>query len=372
MTTKQNIPAGWVGVFAESNPAFAYPDPNLSSLPILDNMANINKLQRQQKVQWPEFSWETRPDETDTKRCYQMFAPDISRLGYTNAGRVYSIICPQQGFSSAAFGALNVEVTVTGQRGWVNEAEQEHAGETNQQRTSGEYQELAADMGVVGKIWFSPSAHQNELVKLLWKHFAHSKHPFPSDKAHAIEVTTHKVNEPQQPYFPLRSGESHEFKIPDFAKHHDKAWAVGNLSVQIGPILPTGDPVADAFNHMVMDIFNLGSGNMLKAGNVLTWNVWFTPPELVNTQEWASHAQRWRESIDVDHLSSPDGAKGTKARYFNGDKFSSIDTIEQIELEKITAFVKNHLPFGEKFAEFIKGMEKLEHNKITDFIKKHL
>src|ERR1700744_3292490 len=91
-----DIPPGWVGGFAGSNPAFAYPAPNLSSLPMLDNMANIDLLERQQAVKWPEFSWETVPGDPPP-RCFQMFAPDISRLGYTDTGRVYSIICPQQG-----------------------------------------------------------------------------------------------------------------------------------------------------------------------------------------------------------------------------------------------------------------------------------
>ena len=140
--------AGWVGGFAQSNPDFAYPNPDLSSLPVLDNLDNIPKLQRQQKVVWPEFSWETEPGAPDPKRCYQMFAPDISRLGYTNEGRVFSIICPQQGHASPNLGAMNVEVTVTGNRGWANE--------TNK--------ELAADMSVVGKIWFSPSAQEGLLV----------------------------------------------------------------------------------------------------------------------------------------------------------------------------------------------------------------
>ena len=167
---------GWIGGFAESKPAFAYPDPDLTSLPMLDNMANINLLKRQQAVLWPEFSWETEMGKPDPKRCYQMFAPDISRIGYTDMGRVYSIICPQQGFCSPSLGSMNVEVTVTGQRGWVNETDKD----------------LAADMTVTGKIWFSPSATQGTLVKWLWDKFAESKLPFPSDKANAIMVTTHK------------------------------------------------------------------------------------------------------------------------------------------------------------------------------------
>src|SRR6185312_7317507 len=51
---------GWIGGFAQSNPAFAYPDPDLSSLPLLDNMDNIRLLERQQAALWPEFSWETQ------------------------------------------------------------------------------------------------------------------------------------------------------------------------------------------------------------------------------------------------------------------------------------------------------------------------
>jgi hypothetical protein len=41
------IPPGWIGGFAQSNPAFAYPNPNLTSLPLLGNMDNIKLLQRQ-------------------------------------------------------------------------------------------------------------------------------------------------------------------------------------------------------------------------------------------------------------------------------------------------------------------------------------
>lgn len=327
MTTKTNtdIIPGWVGGFEESNIQFAYPEPNLASLPMLDNMANIDKLQRQQAVKWPEFSWETQKGQADPKRCFQMFAPDISRLGYTDEGRVFSIICPQQGTYSPSFGTLNVEVTVTGQRGWVNESTQQ----------------LAADMEVVGKIWFSPSAHQKESVKLIWDFFKLTRLPFPFNKANAIRVTTHKPGEPQQPIFPLRLGETTEFKVPDFARHESEAWDVANLVVEIGPITKVNHPVVDEFNALVMDIFNLGSGNMLQAGNVLTWDVWFTAPELVNIEEWRTHAQRWRDSIDTDH-GSPDGP-GTPAKYFDGTPFKPLENIVDVEREKIEHFIKKHL-----------------------------
>ncbi len=325
MTPKPNTtPApGWVGGFAQSNPAFAYPHPNLTSLPMLDNLANIDLLQRQQKVLWPEFSWQTIPGQEDS-RCYQMFAPDISRLGYTNEGRVYSIICPQQGACSPHFGCMNVEVTVTGQRGW--------ADETNQT--------LAADMTVEGTIWFSPSAHQNPLVKILWDLFDKNGQPFPSTKAKAIKVTTHDPGDPTQPIFPLRKGQTASFPIPDFAKHPE-AWDVAHLGVEIGPIKETESDMVNEFNQLVMDAFNLASGNMLKNGNTLTWNVWFTAPELVDQKEWATHAERWRKSIDADH-GSPTG-EGRPAAYYDGTPFKPGEELIKEEMEQIQAFLRKHL-----------------------------
>ena len=316
---------GWVGGFAESNPAFAYPNPDLSSLQMEKNRTNIDKLQRQQKVVWPEFSWETKPGEADPKRCYQMFAPDISRLGYTDEGKVYSIICPQQGASSPHFGSMNVEVTVTGNRGWANE--------TNK--------EIAADMTVEGRIWFSPSAHENKVIDKLSTHFEENKLPFPSSKANAIIVTTFKPGEPDQPIFPLTKGSSTDFPIPDFAKHESVAWSLGHLGVEIGPIKKTNIEIVDKFNQLVLDIFNTASGNMLKEGNVLTWNVWFTAPDLVDQKEWSEHTEKWRESIDADH-GSPEGP-GTDARFFDGTPFEPIKDLIKEEMPKIIKFIKDHL-----------------------------
>lgn len=317
--------AGWVGGFAQSNPAFAYPTPDLSSLPMLQNMANIDKLERQQKVLWPEFSWESEPGKADPKRCYQMFAPDISRLGYTNEGRVYSIICPQQGTVAPHLGTMNVEVSVTGNRGWADESDRS----------------LAADMTVEGKIWFSPSAQNNSHVKRFRDHFLQRALPFPSNKANAIRVQTFKPGEPDQPIFPLTKGSTTAFPIPNFAQHEDISWTVGHLGVEIGPIVKTGVAVVDEFNQMVLDIFNLASGNMLKENNVLTWNVWFTAPELVDQQEWAAHAEKWRESIDADH-GSPEGP-GTIARYYDGTPFQPLKELLVAELPKILAFAEKHL-----------------------------
>lgn len=352
MTDNNKQPApGWVGGFEQSNQLFSYPNPNLSSLPMLDNMANIDKLQRQQQVLWPEFSWETRKGQTDPKRCYQMFAPDISRLGYTNEGRVFSIICPQQGAYSPKFGALNVEVTVTGQRGWVNE----------------DTKEMAADMAVVGKIWFSPSAKQNKWVKFLWDKFADSKLPFPSSKANAIMVTTHDPGNPEQGIFPLIKKQSTNFPIPDFAKHEDEAWDVSHLDVQIGPITKTGNSTVDDFNQLFLDIFNLATGNMLQNGNILSWNVWFTAPDLVDKEEWRNHAEYWRDSIDTGH-GSPDGP-GTSARYFDGTPFKPLRSILKTEEQNA---IKGLESWAEtKAISAIETRADAEEAMIKHFIDKH-
>ncbi len=304
---------GWVGGFAETNKAFAYPDPDLGSLDMTGNLENIKKLQRQQKVVWPEFSWIT----PDGQRCYQMFAPDISRLGYTNEGQVYAIICPQQGACIPGLGCMNVEVTVTGVRGWADETAKD----------------MAADMTVTGKIWFSPSAHENPLVQELWKNFQKNHMDFPFDKAHAINVTTHNPGHPDQPIFPLRRKSTTAFPIPDFARHESVAWDVAHLGVQIGPIEQGPDEKVNHFNQTVLNLFNIASGDMLKNTNILTWNVWFTAPELVDQAEWTAHAEKWRKSIDADH-GSPDGP-GTDPRFYDGTPFSPIKELFDDELKKI-------------------------------------
>ena len=325
------IPPGWRGGFIEAHPHYNYPGCDMRELPMLGNLANIDLLQRMQQVHWPEFSWLTAPGD-DNSRCFQRFATNISRLGYTDTGRVYSIICPQQGACSPNLGCFNVEVTVTGNRGWANEKNRE----------------FAADMTVEGKIWFSPSATDtNWMVQALWELFDDNGYPFPSCKANAIRVSTHLRDQPDQPIFPLRIGEADLFEAPDFAKHPE-AWAVGNIEVQIGPIAKTNVAMVDDFNDMVMTAFNIASGNMLAPGNLLTWNVWFTEPELVDQEEWRLHAQTWRDSIDADH-GSPDG-DGSPARYFDGTPFSVERTILDEEVQAILKYLEKYLFDGPKSA----------------------
>src|SRR5688500_20151822 len=81
------VPPGWVGGLAQSNPAFAYPNPDLSSLPMLKNMDNIHLLERHHGGEWRASSWATQKGQGDPKRCFQMTAPYIPPQGYHTTGR---------------------------------------------------------------------------------------------------------------------------------------------------------------------------------------------------------------------------------------------------------------------------------------------
>jgi hypothetical protein len=98
-----------------------------------------------------------------------------------------------------------------------------------------------------------------------------------------------------------------------------------------------------------MDIFNLASGNLLKPGNVLTWNVWLNAPTIVDQNEWKEHAETWRHSIDTGHV-TPDGP-GTQPRYFDGTPFSPIDAVLEKEWDLIKAFLKKHFGWLSALAE---------------------
>jgi hypothetical protein len=322
---QREAPEGWIGGFAESDPRFAYPTPDLGCLPMLDNLANIDLLQRQLAIPWPEFSWETEPGNKDPKRCFQMFAPDISRIGYTDAGRVYSIICPQQGIETPSLGSINVEITVTGQRGWVDETTRE----------------LACDMSVEAKVWFAPGAQEKPAFKVLWKLLDDLGHDLPISKATALVVSAHEPGDPSQPIFQLWKGETTRFEPPAFARHPEVAFSVGHIEVEIGPIVPTRHTEIDELNQMILDILNLVSGNMLKQGNVLTWNLWLQHPEVVHQPEWRDHAETWRRSIDVDHVSA--ARERTPPRYHDGTVFHAGDALVDAEVDKIYDFLTKQL-----------------------------
>lgn len=331
-----HVPAkGWKGGFIEKHPELQYENgiADLSTLAFNDNLDHIDFIERQQRVLWPEFTWLTVKDDLKS-RCFQMFAPDISRAGYGNTGQNWAVICPQQGTYIKGFGTINVEVTVTKQRGWVNETDKT----------------LAIDMVVKPKIWFSPDANESAYGKLFWGAFKLLRllHHLPICKDQAIKVNTHRTEKMQHVEDPevifvrdkLYTPKALDH-LPSFTLHNNQAWNYANLEVGIGDIVTTGDTFVDKFNQLVMDLFNVGSGNLLQQGGVLAWNVWVDAPTKVNQTEWSNHAQYWRTSIDVDHC-SPDG-NGSKVLYADGSEFSVAEELITEALDAIWKFIKNHI-----------------------------
>ena len=78
----------------------------------------------------------------DSTRVYCRFTEYISRYGYDDEGQVWSVICPQQGADLGRLGEANVEITVTGVRGYLDEAAKPSPS-------------VAVELGVMGQIWLT-------------------------------------------------------------------------------------------------------------------------------------------------------------------------------------------------------------------------
>ncbi|WP_025144925.1 hypothetical protein [Pedobacter jeongneungensis] len=326
---QSSIPAGWVGGFSQNPPDQPYPEPDLlSSLKFQDNLDNISKINRMLRARWPEFSWEVKNGDSST-RMYQMFAPDISRLGYDNYGQVWSIICPQQGvyFPSAGV-TMNIEVTVTGNRGWIDEMAPKN-------------ELFAADIKVKPTIWFSSDDTEGFLWRQLLKLNNLWSEQLPLSKAQGVRITTTGENG-QDDFVRVTMGTYPQWPFPARADHtSDYAWAVAHLAVIIGGIVPSSDLKVHEFNTKVMELFNLGSGNLLQENTSLIWNLWAGSPELVDQQEWQNHATYWRNSIDVNH--QPAEGAGTAITDINGNLFIPDQVALDLKIAEFGAWIAYQL-----------------------------
>jgi len=327
--------SGWKGGFRDSNPDYAFgtQKPDLSDLPITGNLDNIPKITRMQKILWPQFSWQSIPGDEST-RVYEMFAQDISRIGYDDEGRIWSIICPQRGASAGILGTIMLEVTVTGIRGWVDEPTQS----------------ACADMGVTGCLWIEPG--DNPFIAAIAELLDYKKLPFSKDNA--AKVRGHAVGKPYEDYWQMSNGTDPLFFHPQFAQHWEEAYSVYNLQVEIGEQLLIGDELVDDFNAMIIKTFNGVKNNILAQGQKVAWNVWAGEPEIVDTEEWQSHADLWLKSITVNH-EYPTGDPGCP-RYFDGSPVEpSMKLDEQVDIVK--EFLVKH---GDEIKKGVQDTSKLD------------
>jgi len=344
-------PEGYVGGYAESNPNFAYPttSPDLSSMNMTTNLANIRKLTRQQKIKWPEFTWLSILGDPSS-RLYCTFPEGISRMGYDDEGKVWSIICPQLGaYGNPMLGELNIEVTVTGVRGWTKETK-------DTERSS------CIDIGVMVQFWLSSDDQTSPFFKVLVEFMnEHAQGQLPLEKSKAIQIETSERNNLRQPLSRVSKGMNPDISVPLEKQHWDEAYAVINLSIQINKIKSVDnqlDIVTD-FNHLLIDIFNLNGGNMMKPGNILSWNIWFQEPELVDKVEWKTHAERYRKSVDVRPTNSIGPNTASSFTNFNGVITNPVKDDLQNEIELIKVFFAKHVN-GDDLAKYKHRIELVE------------
>jgi len=363
---KFDRPLGWKGGFAESKPEFAYPkpSPDLSSIKVTTNMSNIGKITRQMRAKWPQFSWQKIPGD-NTSRCYVKFAEYISRYGYDDTGKIWALICPQQGAKVGKMGEMNVEITVTGIRGYVDEPNRS----------------VAAELGVMGQIWFTGDNNDNPFFIAVANYM--DKHlEFPFTKSKSVRVLTNEINNPRQPLFRNLDGMSKDYKHPAFSQHWDEAYTVSTLAVEIGEVAsnPGESEITKDFNQLIVDVFNLGAGNMLMNKNVLSWDIWLSGPETVKPAEWREHAQKWRESMDVNHRDPIGIADSSQTFKYDGSPVPSpwLDpAIIDYEANLFQQFFKKHFDH-EEAAKRVKDPKDLftqaDHDILADagFIKKVL
>jgi hypothetical protein len=313
------LPEGWKGGFKDTTKA------DLSDLEITGNRDNIDKITRTQKIFWPEFSWLSIPGD-EKSRVYEMFAKDVSRIGYDDDGRIWSLICPQRALFVPPFGTVMIEVTVLGVKGWVDEPTKD----------------MFANIGIRGNIWIES---ENDLVNEFKAAFENVGKDFPLSKEHAIKINAHAVGNPDEEFWPVKQGLDPNFEHPSFTTHWDEAFNVYNLEVEMGKPELTYDKFADDFNAMFLELFNNMSGNLVTEGQRVAWHVWADKPEHVDTAEWKGHAKKWYESLTVKH-EYPSGDPGV-ARDADGKEFKPQFNLEE-DLKIVWEFIRDHSDTIEK------------------------
>jgi len=190
-----DIPVGRIGDYAEEAK-----DPSFMGK-LTGNLQHIPKIQRMMKFEYPEFNWQMTLGDEET-RCYQKFAQYISRFGYDDRGKVWSVIYPQQGLATF-MGNVNIKITVTGVRGWIDE---------NKKKVS-------SDIGVKGQVWFSTESKCLKAFNRFMHRYKGTPYEFPLSKINAIKQTTHKQGDPSDPHLCISSGVNKIIRNPKFAEH---------------------------------------------------------------------------------------------------------------------------------------------------------
>jgi hypothetical protein len=275
-------------------------------------------VQRFMRVEWPEFSW----TDFDGKRIFQKLTSDISRLGYTNDGLLTHFICPQMGKLTDVLGTAQVEVTVTKQRGYVDESKLpqpiDHIINPDTPNAQQEHW-CNLDIEVLVQVWFpdvlksgpNVSFIVNSIVSILQSSFGIT---FPHSKQTAIKVGAIDYDT-RRTYLSYKKGRNPGFTAPAFTIHPEACAATYlRAIVNPQPNPPSGMDSADEagkfrahatyeLHKSLFKIFNMMYHNIL--GGELSWNINMSCPELLDSdakrQAWEDHRRLWQESMGTVH-----------------------------------------------------------------------
>ena len=279
--------------------------PGVGSLVSLHNTTNFDRITRQMKVFWPEFNWSNKGDNMYPRwdgtprqiknniRIHKMFAKDISRVAYDDTGKIYNIICPQVGSVIQNVGIFNLEVTVTEVKGWIDETELD--------KVDGKW--IDGYIVVKGKVWIS---HPHKSLKFIMDACESIGMDFPSSKSNAIVINTYDpvTNKKELRITPGYSPYIGE--IPDFTKHElvnnqpirEQARNVCYLTAMAHEFEKGHSISYNNICQIIMELYWLGSNNVMKPGSGLTWNINAAGPFPVDINEYTEHNSYWRKSLE--------------------------------------------------------------------------
>jgi len=257
---------GWYGYESEFN------TPEYNSIPLRTNHDRDREGTRMMRGWWPEFNWLEYPNTNDKSKIYMRADQDITRLLYNNRGEILSVICPQFGFCVPGLGCVRIEVTVTHVKGWINEKSKKCRGHIR----------------FMGQVWIDDYSNESDLIKYITKNY---KGNLPFSKKNSIKISGFNNKELTDPLIELQDMND---IIPNL--HPEAYIVIGFKNLYIGPIINTKDKYID---NLIMDIANISSNNMLVKNNIMSWQVYGTPPELVNMDEYLKHVKELKHSIEL-------------------------------------------------------------------------
>tara|TARA_Y100000768_G_scaffold365501_1_gene326846 strand:- start:9823 stop:10974 length:1152 start_codon:yes stop_codon:yes gene_type:complete len=259
---------GWYGYGAD------FDTQEYKNIPLRGNHDRDKEGTRMMRGWWPEFNWLEYPGTKYKNKVYRRADQDITRILYNNRGEILSLICPQFGICLPHLGCIRVEVTVTHVKGWINEINKKCRGNAK----------------IVIQLWIDDYSNKNQsgLIKYITDNY---KGNLPFNKKNAIRIKCYADKE--------NTNELIKFQdmndiIPNL--HPDANMIVGMEGVRVGKVENNKNYYID---NLIIELASIQSSNFIVPNNIISWQVYFTHPELVNMNEYLKHVKELKHSIEL-------------------------------------------------------------------------